>query len=219
MKRMIALSVALVLVAACESSRLTDSDPTDTATVAPTFTGTDTTPPTTVEAPPTSVADTTSTSTTTGECVPDGDVDKKGDPDPLTLSGMYGMDIRTGSHPCYERIVIELGGTGDFPGWAVEYVDDPVRLGESDEFAEIAGDATLFVRMGMWMTTMEGGGYQGEIDIFPVGVSHILELRQTENFEGMCIWSIGLDAQYPFTASVFHDPERLVIDIQVPAGP
>ena len=133
------------------------------------------------------------------------------------MSGLVGVDIRTGIHPCFERIVIELGGTGDFPGWSVQYVDDPVRLGESDSFVEIEGAATLQVTMRMWMPTMEGDGYTGEIDVFLNNVAHILELRETENFEGMCIWSIGLDAQYPFTVDVLHSPERLVIDVQVPS--
>ncbi|CAN5474794.1 hypothetical protein BH10ACT2_BH10ACT2_23750 [soil metagenome] len=212
MKRFFGLAVGLglVFVAACSSESSSNASTTSTIE----STDSSATLPTVLDSTtsPTTAVDVTST---TEMCAPAGDVEPKGDPDPLTLSGMVGVDIRTGAHPCYERIVIEVDGQGNFPGWAVEYVEDPVRLGESDEFTEIAGDATLSVRMGMWMATMEGDGYTGPIDIFPVGVSHILELRETENFEGMCIWSIGLDAQYPFTATVLHDPERLVIDVQI----
>ena len=107
---------------------------------------------------------------------------------------------------------------GGFPGWTIEYVDDPVRLGESDEFVHIKGAATLSIRISMWMPTMEGDGYSGPIQVFPANVDHILELRETENFEGMCIWSIGLDEEYPFTVNHLHNPERLFIDFQVPAG-
>jgi hypothetical protein len=129
----------------------------------------------------------------------------------------FGVDIRVGRHLCFERLVIEADN-GDFPGWSAEYVDDPVRLGESDNFVSIEGSATLSVRISMWMPTMEGDGYSGAIQLFPTNVNHILELRETENFEAVSIWSIGLDAKYPFTATVLHNPERLVIDFYVPAG-
>lgn len=217
MKRLTALAAALLLVAACSSDRSSNAgtagDTIDSTSV-DTTTG-DTTATTPATDGPTTVPDTTGS---TEVCAPAGDLAPEASDDPLLMSSLFGADIRVGVHPCYERLVIELDGIGDFPGWSVEYVDDPVRLGESDEFAEIAGAATLSIRMGMWMTTMEGGGYQGEIDIFPTNVDHILELRQTYNHEGTCIWSIGLDAQYPFTVDVFTNPHRLVIDFQVPTG-
>ena len=165
-------------------------------------------------ASPTTVADVT---TSTAPCPPDGDINAKESDDPLAMSGLYGLDIGTGLHPCYERIVIELGGTGDFPGWSIEYVDDPARLGESEEFVEITGDATLQLVMRAWMPNMDGDGYAGPDQLFPTNVAHVLELRETENFEGVSIWSIGLDAQYPFTVNVLHSPERLVIDIRISA--
>ncbi len=204
MTRPSALAVTVLLLAACSSER---SPTADTASTTTSF-------PTTASA--TSVADVT---TTTAEpCLIDPTTGAKASEDSLLMSGLVGTDIRAGAHPCFERVVIELGGTGDFPGWYVEYVDDPVRLGESDEFVEIAGDATLQVTMRMWMPEPGSGeGYAGPIDFVPENVFHVLQLRETENNEGVCIWSIGLDAQYPFLVEVFHDPERLVIDIAIPA--
>lgn len=162
-------------------------------------------------------ATSTASSAAAPACPDIGDVGPRGSGDPLLMSSLVGVDIRTGAHPCFERIVIELGGTGEFPGWAIEYVDGPVRLGESDEFAEVAGDHTLLLRMAMWMPTMEGDGYGGDTQLFPTNVDHILELRETENFEGMSIWAIGLDDEYPFTVTTLHSPERLVIDLQIVA--
>lgn len=217
MKRLCALASALLLVAACSSDRSSSAgtigDTTDTTSV-DTTTG-----DTTATTPPTDGATTVpGTTGTTTVCEPEGDLNPKASDDPLFMSGLVGVDIRVGVHPCYERLVIELGGSGDFPGWSVEYVDDPVRLGESDEFVEIEGAATLQVIMRMWMPSMEGEGYAGPIQLFPDNVVRILELRETENFEGMSIWSIGLDAEYPFTVEVFTSPYRLVIDFQVPAA-
>jgi len=224
------LITVVLLLAACSSARSTSQPTTsagDTTTVTSTVassTSDDTT--VTTSAPstttPSTAGPTTSSATTDATTVPStaapcsvaGDTNAKGTGDPLTLSSLVGSDIRTGGHACFERVVIELQGTGGFPGWGVAWVDDPQRLGESDEFVNIDGAATLLVRMGMWMPDMGGVGYAGPTDIHPTNVRHIRELRNTENFEGMSIWAIGVDAEYPFTVQVLHSPERLVIDIQ-----
>jgi len=228
-----ALIPILLLLAACSSTHNTTGASTSveastsvpqSTSPATSDTSTGTTVTTTVATTvPTTAADTTTTGgattlpPTTAPCIATGDTQAKGTGDPLTLSSLIGKDIRAGAHPCFERVVIELQGTGGFPGWGVEWVDDPVRLGESDEFVNIDGNATLLVRMGMWMRTMEGDGYTGSLDIHPTNVSHIEEMRNTEDFEGMSIWAVGVDAEYPFTVQVLHSPERLVIDIQTGA--
>lgn len=222
------LPVIVLLLAACSSERsatpatsATSTEPGTSVTAPSSTTGSDTTvPPTTTGTDTTAstVAPTTPTTPippTTEACRRVGDTSAKASSDPIAMSSMVGVDIRIGDHACYERVVIELGGVGDFPGWAAEYVSGPVRLGESDEFVEIAGNATLLVRMGMWMPTMEGDGYSGPTDISPTTVDHIAELRQTENWEGYSIWAIGVDEEYPFTVTIEHAPERLVIDFQV----
>lgn len=223
------LITVVLLLAACSSARSTSQPTTsagDTTTVTSTVvsttsdgtTATTTEPVTTTPntAGPTTTPTTVATTvpSTSAPCPAAGDTNAKGTGDPLTLSSLVGSDIRTGGHACFERVVIELQGTGGFPGWGVAWVDDPQRLGESDEFVDIDGNATLLVRMGMWMPDMGGVGYAGPTEIHPTNVSHIQELRNTENFEGMSIWAIGVDAEYPFTVQVLHSPERLVIDIQ-----
>lgn len=227
------LPVLVLLLAACSSERsststssVVGSEPGTSVTAPASTTGTDTTvPPTTTgtETTAVTVAPTTATTPptappTTEACRRLGDTSTKTSSDPIAMSSMVGVDIRVGDHACFERVVIELGGSGDFPGWSAEYVSGPVRLGESDEFVEIDGDATLLVRMGMWMPTMEGDGYSGPTDIRPTTVDHIRELRQTENWEGYSIWAIGVDEEYRFTVTLEHTPERLVIDFQVPEG-
>ncbi len=61
----------------------------------------------------------------------------------MGMSSLVGRDIRTGEHSCFERVVLELQGDGEMPGYRVEYVDDPVKLSPSDMEVDIAGDATL----------------------------------------------------------------------------
>jgi hypothetical protein len=132
---------------------------------------------------------------------------------PNRMSGMVGSDIRTGAHPCFERVVIELAGPGDMPGVRVEYVDDPVHLSPSDETVDIDGDATLVISVAAWMPSMEGDGYAGPVDFRPTNVEHILQVRQVENFEGMSAWAIGLDTARDFEVTFLQSPARIVVDI------
>ena len=208
---------AVLLLAACTSSNSGTPSITDLS-VTPTTTTT--IPPTTSSSSTTSTTSTsTTTTTTTVPCPALGDTATKQSADPLQLSFLLGADIRTGDDVCHERIVIELQGEGEFPGWAVAYVPGPVTLGQSNETVEIAGNAILLVRMGMWMQDMEFRGYTGPTQIFPTNVDHIREMRMVDNWEGVSVWAIGLDEQYPFTVDVYDGPPRLVIDIQVREEP
>lgn len=132
---------------------------------------------------------------------------------PNTMSSLVGREVRTGSHECFERVVLELQGEGAMPGYRVQYVDDPVTLSPSDLEVDIAGAATLVLSVGAWMTTMEGDGYQGPDQIDPTNVTAIQELRLIENFEGMHQWAIGLDRVRPFSVTTLSGPPRIVVDI------
>lgn len=150
------------------------------------------------------------------ECPDPGDVDAVEDGFPERLSRLVGLEIRTGSHPpCFERVVIEFAGSGDLPGYRVEYRPDPIIDSPRGEPVEVAGDATLVISAGAWMPNPEGDGYDGPRELVPVNVRTILELEQIENFEGMTSWAIGLDRERPFTVETLENPSRLVVDISL----
>jgi hypothetical protein len=134
---------------------------------------------------------------------------------------MVGVDIRTGAHSCYERIVIELADStiptaGGMPGWWVRYADGPITLGQTDDqFVEVLGDATLLVSMNAWMPSMDGEGWVGSTDIFPTNVTHVLELRQIDNWEGQNTWAVGIDTERPFRVFTLASPTRLVVDVRI----
>ena len=197
---------------ATPSTLATTTQPAAVTTVAPSATTAPaattapqpTTPPAT-EPPGTEPAD---------ECETPVGRDTFNDGFPNRMSGMVGSDIRTGAHPCFERVVIELAeGPGEMPGVRVEYVDDPVLLSPSDQTVEIDGDATLVISVAAWMPSMEGDGYAGPTDFSPTNVSRILQVRQIENFEGMTAWAIGLDRERDFEVDFLESPARIVVDI------
>ncbi len=208
--------VAVAVTRGGDSSSSTSASVT-TATSAPVTTGT-TTRPTTPTSTPTTPRPTVSTapptSTATTACGTVGDQQPKLDSFPNRLSPLFGKDIRTGDNGCFDRVVIELQGTGDFPGWLVQYPTSPLTMGESENPVVIAGGAVLEVRVQSWMTTMEGQGYTGPTDITPTNVTTIKQLKLIENFEGTMGWAVGLDTKRNFAVSVLSGPPRLVIDIQ-----
>jgi hypothetical protein len=234
----IATCVALLVTACSDDDDAATGTTLVPITTSPTPTALPSTPPTTAQAAPATsvpVATTvvpTSPATTSAvppatvppgteppatdsadDCEPPVGRDMFNDGYPNRMSGMVGSDIRTGAHGCFERVVIELAGLGDMPGVRVEYVDDPVHLSPSDETVDIDGDATLVISVAAWMPSMEGDGYAGPTDFNPTNVSHIREVRQIENFEGMTAWAIGLDEQRDFEVTFLESPARIVVDV------
>jgi hypothetical protein len=214
--------VAIVNPNATAESITVTGDATSVATNGPTTPSTTIPTPTTELVTATTSSDTVTTTqalspTTAAEaCADTFGTDSVSENFPQLLSGLVGRDVRTGAHTCFERVVIELQGTGDFPGYRVEYVPDPVRLSPSDLTVEIAGAATLVVSLGAWMSNTEGDGYAGPQQILPTNVQHIVELHMIENFEGMSMWAIGIDEQRGFRVSTLVEPPRIVVDIATP---
>jgi hypothetical protein len=183
-------------------------------TAGPATTASVTSPPTLPATDPSTLAPASTVAPPTTEaCVAPTGFDTFEDGFPMRLSSLVGVDIRTGAHACFERVVVEFGGTGDMPGVRVEYVDDPVLLSPSDMTVEVAGEATLIVAFGAWMPSIDGDGYAGPTDVAPTNVAHVLQLRQVENFEGMAAWAIGLDVARPYRVDLLDGPPRIVIDI------
>jgi hypothetical protein len=153
-----------------------------------------------------------------GGCPDLGDTGGANDGFPGRMSTLVGADIRTGGHECFERVVLELQGSGDLPGYQVQYVSDPVLESPSGNPTDIAGDATLVLSFGAWMMNPDGSGYTGPTEFVPTNVTNIRELELIENFEGQSAWAIGLDQQRGFVVSTLSDPVRIVIDIELDAG-
>jgi hypothetical protein len=208
----------VIVVGGCGSG---ESSSTSTATSAtsstpPPTTGLSTTvsvPSTTVEVPTTPATTPASAVTTTLVCPVLSDTDVKSDGFPGKLSGLVGADIRTGADSCHERVVLELQGTGDFPGWWVRYQPPPLIDDPRGEPVDVNGAAFIVITVESWMTNMEGDGYHGPTRITPTNVSHIEELVMLGDCESVTTWAIGVDQQRPFAVTTLASPPRLVLDI------
>ena len=55
--------------------------------------------------------------------------------------------------------------------------------------------------------------YTGPRTLTDLGLAHAVEVVNSEDFEGILTWVIGLDGQRPFTVSTLSSPPRVVVDV------
>lgn len=128
---------------------------------------------------------------------------------PLTVTA-----VRVARQDGYDRVVFELAGKqAGQPGWRVEYVDQPSRDG-SGEPVQVAGDATLVIRI-------DGAGYpddtgQQEADSarVPADASVVREVELGSVFEGVYEAFVGTSSKAPFRVFRLADPARVVVDVR-----
>lgn len=126
------------------------------------------------------------------------------------------VTMRFGAHQGYDRIVIDLEGTGT-PGWDARYVDTPVAEG-SGEPVTLAGDADLQVDVtGVVYPTEPGAhAYVGPANFTPTSGGVVEEVRFGGIFEGRATVFVGLESEQPFRVFLLTGPLRIVVDVQTP---
>lgn len=126
------------------------------------------------------------------------------------------VDLRTGTHACYDRLVIDL--EGDVTGYTVRY--DRVEVPGSGEAIALEGGADIEI-------LVEAPGYDedGDGTYLPadpdhaVGVSDHETFRQVawgSSFEGQSVIGLGVRARLPmrvFTLDGPGDGSRIVVDV------
>ncbi|WP_198588503.1 AMIN-like domain-containing (lipo)protein [Geodermatophilus chilensis] len=122
-------------------------------------------------------------------------------------------EIRTGRQDGYDRVVLEMGGTGT-PGWDVRYVDQAYAQGTGDP-VEVAGEAVLQV-------TVTGAGYPFDTgveewagpDPLPGnGTQTVTEVAWDATFEGTSVAFVGTTGEAPFRVYALEDPTRVVVEV------
>ncbi len=137
--------------------------------------------------------------------------------DPSADAALTVTDLRVGHHDGYDRVVLELGGTGT-PGWRIEWVDAAVD-DPSGTPVDVGGDATLQVTLTGMRYPYETG-LQEFSSAEPVpGAGRITAVDLRGTFEGQTQTLAGVSgAAAPVRVLQLADPLRIVIDVQDPAG-
>lgn len=118
--------------------------------------------------------------------------------------------VRLASQSGYDRFVIELNGPVPHydvtPQSGATFTQSPSGLAVT-----LSGSAGLVVTL---HGAQANGSYSGPSDLHSAGTSVIQEARQTQDFEGVVTWSLGLSQSACFRAFTLTGPSRLVIDVQ-----
>ncbi|MFD2089975.1 AMIN-like domain-containing (lipo)protein [Blastococcus deserti] len=121
-------------------------------------------------------------------------------------------DIRIGTHDGFDRVVLEVGGTGT-PGWDVRYVDAASSQGSGEPVA-VTGAAVLQV-------TLTGAGYPYATGVEEyagppltgTGTSAVTEVVHDATFEGTSVTFVGTAARNPFRVYALENPTRVVVEV------
>lgn len=128
---------------------------------------------------------------------------------PLTV-----VAVRVARQKGFDRVVFELDGEQPgVPGWRVEYEQDPRQDGSGDP-VEVAGEATLVVRIDGAGYPYDTGQQEARSATVPAAAQVVREVRLGSVFEGVYESFIGVSAEKPFRVTRLADPARVVVDVR-----
>jgi hypothetical protein len=130
-------------------------------------------------------------------------------------------DVRTGQHPCFDRLVVDLAEVGDI-GYDVRYVDQVGAQGSGTPVPVQGGAVLQLVVRAPAYDESYGPTYLPPDPARVVDVSDAPTLRQVAwagSFEGQTALAVGTRARLPFRVLVLSgapgqpDGARVVVDV------
>ncbi len=123
------------------------------------------------------------------------------------------IDVRTGRHDGFDRIVFEFRGA-EMPGYHLEYIDKPVRSCGSGNVVPLPGDGWLQMRFEPAVAhTDEGKPTLAFRELAPK-LPNLLEIKSTCDFEAQVEWVAGVASPNHFRVVELKAPTRLAVDIK-----
>ncbi|MEV7288600.1 hypothetical protein AB0O01_29340 [Streptomyces sp. NPDC093252] len=126
-------------------------------------------------------------------------------------------NVRTGTHDCYDRMVVDAPGAGEGLGYTVRYVDRLYQDGTGRPIA-VGGGAVIEVRVAAPSYDPQTGSptYPGRVaqplpGVNLTGYPTFKDTRFAGSFEGDTQLGLGVRARLPFRVLVFND--RIVVDV------
>jgi len=124
--------------------------------------------------------------------------------------------VRVGQHTCFDRLVIDVSGTGPAPGYIVRYTNGVVTPGEGAPLT-VAGGATISIQAlapsyddaGRPTVPWRWGAHVAEATTFRT----FRDLVFAGSFEGESTFGLGVRARLPFRVLTLENPTRLVVDV------
>jgi hypothetical protein len=150
-----------------------------------------------------------------------------GDTSPETFEGVAGVtevkrlemepvvlkEIRTGSHPQFDRVVFEFQGD-KVPGYRVEFVKQPLVTCGAGDAVQVNGSSFLSVRLLPAQAHTNDGKATIKQREFAPDMQVIKQLKSLCDFEADVQWVLGLSSPNNYRVLELLNPSRLVIDVR-----
>lgn len=120
--------------------------------------------------------------------------------------------VRTARQAGYDRIVLEFGA-GELPGYALEYIDRPVRQCGSGNVVPLGGDAWLQIELIPAHAHTEAGAPTIEDRSRAPDLPNVKQLVLTCDFEAHVVWVAAVATPGRYRVLELREPTRLVVDV------
>lgn len=131
---------------------------------------------------------------------------------PLILAEAGTPDVDPGA-TTYDRISFQFDS--DLPAYEINYIPGPVQSCASGEVVQITGQAFLQIRFSPAVAHDDQGTQTVSPTDLQPGLPLIQQAKQTCDFEGVVIWTLGLSAEVDYRAFAVID-RILVVDVKHP---
>lgn len=121
--------------------------------------------------------------------------------------------VSTGEQAGFDRVVFTFDGTA-LPGYRVEYVGRPIRQCGSGNAVDVPGQGWLRVRFEPSRAHDDAGNATITDRNRAPGLSNLVALRLTCDFEGQVEWVLGLNSPEPYRVLELSNPARIVVDVR-----
>lgn len=135
-------------------------------------------------------------------------------------TGKQVVDVRSGRHQCFDRLVVDLNGDGPGrPGYQVKYVKKVAYGGSGDEVPLRGGKALRIIVRAPAYDSEGNPTYVPDDPAELVDVGGYQTFRQVAwagSYEGQTTIGVGVRARLPMRAFVLRGPDggrRLVLDV------
>lgn len=124
--------------------------------------------------------------------------------------------LRTGQHEGFERVVFELSDQGrGYPGYTVQYVDQPLHECGSGREIHPVGDAWLEIRLDQVDAHTQEG--QPTVPHDPQdlpGLENVQRAYMTCDYEAVVTVVLAVGSPNPFRVFHLDGPRRIVVDVR-----
>jgi hypothetical protein len=123
------------------------------------------------------------------------------------------QEVRTGPDDGFDRMVIEIQDRG-MPNYEVEYASEPLRYCETGETVEVAGVATLHLRLEPARAHDDEGRRLFANDGGETDLAVLVDQELICDRDGSVEWAVGVASRNEYRVLQLTELNRIVLDVR-----